>query len=199
MRSILQAGALWASAYNVNGVVADVSGQGEPFATYRIYAANDSLKPVSIGVTDVDGRFVQLLDSAGRYRITVQAVNKKPIDRETGCKQLRQDWRLKEITTHQRVADFHQTVLAACVDVSNVLVAYKNNHEIISHLAKRYEALFNAYTYSRQLNSANRADYLDVISAQNQLLNARFELSDAMVAYYINRVAIYRALGGGSL
>lgn len=76
----IMAGAFGASAYNVNGVVADVSGQGEPFATYRIYAANDSVKPVSIGVTDVDGRFVQSLDSAGRYRITVQAVNKKPID-----------------------------------------------------------------------------------------------------------------------
>ena len=75
----IMAGAFGASAYNVNGVVADVSGQGEPFATYRIYAANDSVKPVSIGVTDVDGRFVQSLDSAGRYRITVQAVNKKPI------------------------------------------------------------------------------------------------------------------------
>lgn len=113
--------------------------------------------------------------------------------------ELKHDYRLKEITSHQKVADFRQTVLAACTDISNTLATYKTNREVIANLAKRYDALFNAYTFSRQLNHTNRADYLDVIAAQSQLLNARLELSDAMIAYYTNRVAIYRALGGGAL
>lgn len=112
--------------------------------------------------------------------------------------ELKHDLRLKEITANQKVADFRQTLLAACTDVSNVLVSYKTNREVIANLSKRYDSLFKVYTLSRQLNHANRADYLDVIMAQSQLLNARLELSDAMIAYYTNRVAIYRALGGGA-
>lgn len=77
----IMAVALWASAYNVSGVVADVLGQGEPYATFRIYATTDTIKPVAIGVADVDGRFTQQLDSTGNYKINVQAVNKKPVNR----------------------------------------------------------------------------------------------------------------------
>lgn len=113
--------------------------------------------------------------------------------------ELKHDLRLKEITSHQKVADFKQTLLTACVDVSNVLANYKTNREVIANMAKRYDALFSAYTFSRQLNRSNRADYIDVLVAQGQLLNARLELSDAMIAYYTNRIAIYRALGGGAL
>lgn len=112
--------------------------------------------------------------------------------------ELRQDWRYKKITANQKVADFQQTLLSACVEVSNTLASYNTNREVIANLAKRYEALFNAYTYSRQLYHSKRADYLDVLLAQNQLLNARFELSDAMTAYYTNRIALYLALGGGA-
>lgn len=114
-------------------------------------------------------------------------------------KELKHDLRIKEITTHQKVADFKQTLLKACIDVSNVLANYKTNREVIANMAKRYDALFNAYTFSRQLNLTNRADYIDVLVAQGQLLNARMELSDAMIAYYTNRVAIYRVLGGGAM
>lgn len=113
--------------------------------------------------------------------------------------ELKHDKRMKEIEANRKVAAYKQTVLTACTEVSNILMFYKMNHEKVVNLTKRYESLLKAQTYSRQLNKIHRADYLDVLAAQSQLLQTRFELSDAFIEYYTNRVAIFKALGGGSL
>lgn len=54
-----------ASPFKVTGETADSAGVPEIYATVRVYAAADSLKPVSLGVTDDLGRFSQQLPKAG--------------------------------------------------------------------------------------------------------------------------------------
>ena len=73
---------LRAGAFTVRGTVTDGEGEPESFATLRIYAASDTVKPVVMGVTATDGSFVKTIDRAGRYRMTVIAVGKTTAVRE---------------------------------------------------------------------------------------------------------------------
>lgn len=112
---------------------------------------------------------------------------------------LRHNKRLRDLESRQKLADYKQTVLGACMEVSNTLVYYQMNYSKVVNIAKRYEALRKAFDYSRELYSKNTATYLDVLAAQSQLLQTRLEMSDAFVSYYSRRVELYKALGGGAL
>ena len=69
-----------AAIFRVTGEVTDSVGEPEIYATVRVYSPNDSVKPVSLGVTDDTGRFSQELPKAGSYRLTVTSVGKTPIE-----------------------------------------------------------------------------------------------------------------------
>lgn len=72
-----------AASFTVRGrAVDDDGGEPESFATLRIYAAADTLKPLVMGVTATDGSFVKQIDRAGRYRLTLIAVGKTSAVRE---------------------------------------------------------------------------------------------------------------------
>lgn len=111
--------------------------------------------------------------------------------------ELRHNKRVREIESRQRLADYQQTLLTACVEVSNTLMYYQMNHTKVVNLAHRYTSLRNAHLYSRDLYRKHKATYLDVLAAQSQLLQTRIDLSDAFIAYYSHRIALYKALGGG--
>lgn len=76
----ISAASINAAVYNVTGEVADSTGTPEIYATVRVYSAKDSIKPVSLGVTDDLGVFSQNLPSAGDYRLTITAVGKRTLD-----------------------------------------------------------------------------------------------------------------------
>ncbi|MDE5812320.1 MAG: hypothetical protein K2H61_08485 [Muribaculaceae bacterium] len=54
-----------AAAYSVTGSVTDSASEPEAFATVRVYQSTDSIKPVSMGITDENGLFSQTLDRQG--------------------------------------------------------------------------------------------------------------------------------------
>ena len=66
----------------VKGVVIDCDGEPEVYATIRIFAETDSVKPSVMGVTDVRGAFTCSVESAGTYRLTVVSVGKHPAVRK---------------------------------------------------------------------------------------------------------------------
>ncbi|MDE5940595.1 MAG: carboxypeptidase-like regulatory domain-containing protein, partial [Muribaculaceae bacterium] len=68
--------------FKVTGEVTDAAGEPEIYATVRVYAEGDSVKAVSLGTTDEQGRFSQGLATAGNYRLTVASVGKTPITRD---------------------------------------------------------------------------------------------------------------------
>lgn len=110
---------------------------------------------------------------------------------------LRHNKRLRDLESQQKLADYKQTVLGACMEVSNTLIHYQMNYTKMTNIAKRYEALRKAFDYSRELYQKKTATYLDVLAAQSQLLQTRLEMSDAFVNYYSRRIELYKALGGG--
>lgn len=67
------------SRYRVSGVVVDTIGEGEPFATLRIFTPADTIHPVVMGVTSEEGSFTLSLPSAGKYNLIVSATGKEPL------------------------------------------------------------------------------------------------------------------------
>lgn len=84
------------------------------------------------------------------------------------------------------------------MEVSNTLMHYKTTHATVANLVQRYESLYRAWEYGRRLYARGQATYLDVLAAQSQLLQTRMELSDAFIGYYTQRIALFKALGGGA-
>ncbi len=67
--------------YRVSGYVTGSEGDAEPYATVRVFAAADTLKPVAIGAAGDDGRFALKLADAGDYRARVASVGRDDAER----------------------------------------------------------------------------------------------------------------------
>lgn len=67
--------------YRMSGYVTGSEGDAEPYATVRVFAAADTLKPVAIGAAGDDGRFSLKLADAGDYRARVASVGRDDAER----------------------------------------------------------------------------------------------------------------------
>lgn len=112
---------------------------------------------------------------------------------------LKHNRKVREIEAQQRLDDYKQTVLKACVEVSNTLIYYQMNKAKVNSLMQQNRALNNAYSYSRYLYENKQAGYIDVLAAQRPKLQTQFNLADAFIRYYMNYIELYKALGGGAL
>lgn len=77
---LMIAGTAAAAPFSVKGTVTDSLGDGEAFATYRIFALPDTGKAVAISTTDENGAFSRTLPKAGKYRLVVNSVGKQTLD-----------------------------------------------------------------------------------------------------------------------
>lgn len=92
---------------------------------------------------------------------------------------------------------WQQAVLSAGAEVSNALVKYNSSEEMSQLDAKRVDVLTKNVDMTRELFKSSSATYLEVISAQSNLLNAQI----SKVTDDFNKmqavVSLYSALGGG--
>ena len=92
---------------------------------------------------------------------------------------------------------WQNAVLSAGSEVSNALVLYNSSNEKSQLEAKQVESLKKNVEYNKMLFNDGSATYLEVITAQQSLLNA--ELSKVADDFYKMQavVNLYYALGGG--
>ena len=92
---------------------------------------------------------------------------------------------------------WQQAVLSAGAEVSNALVQYNSSDEMSQLDGKRVDVLTKNVDMTRELFKSSSASYLEVISAQSNLLNAQI----SKVTDDFNKmqavVNLYSALGGG--
>lgn len=88
-------------------------------------------------------------------------------------------------------------MLSAGSEVSNALVLYNSSKEKSELEAKQVESLKKNVEYNKMLFNDGSATYLEIITAQQSLLNA--ELSKVADDFYKMQavVNLYYALGGG--
>lgn len=112
-------------------------------------------------------------------------------------KQLKTQYEQSKIAMEQSEINFKQTVLSAVGEVSNALANIESAHkqEVITvGLVARSD---KAVTTSTKLFQQDMATYLDVITAQNNKLQAELSLANIKLQKLNSVVDLYRALGGG--
>ncbi len=93
--------------------------------------------------------------------------------------------------------NFRKAFLAAVREVSDALQDYHTATETIDIQKKQVEALLLATDYAKQLLSNGKANYLEVLTAQQQTLFAQLQLVNTNYQQLNAVVMLYRALGGG--
>ena len=86
-----------ASAYSVSGVAVDSLGTPEAFATYRIFALPDTVKPVAGAVTADDGVVNATLPKSGDYRLDLVGMSTAPLKKFFSVSDAEPDARLDSL------------------------------------------------------------------------------------------------------
>ena len=105
--------------------------------------------------------------------------------------------KVAKATQKQAYNTWQNAVLSAGSEVSNALVLYNSSDEKSKLEAKQVESLTKNVQYTKDLFNMGGSTYLEVITAQQSLLNA--ELSKVQDDFYKMQavVNLYYALGGG--
>src|SRR6266436_10091379 len=114
-----------------------------------------------------------------------------------GGGRLRGTLALRESREREAAIVFQKTVLRAWKEVDDALTAYREAQLRRGHVARSVTESRAALQAARQRYSEGAIDFLNVITAQAQLLQSENYLadSDTQIATYL--VNLYRALGGG--
>jgi len=92
---------------------------------------------------------------------------------------------------------FEKTVLVAGQEVSDVLSTYKSSLDKEDNRKIQVESLNNAVYFTQELLKAGEANYLEVLTAQQGLLQARLDQVGDRLQQLQATTDLYRALGGG--
>ncbi len=99
--------------------------------------------------------------------------------------------------TQTAIAEYHQTVLQALSDVETALSNYARQQDRQAKLEAGVSASRRAVVLATELYSKGLSDFLSVIDAQRQLLQAEDELAQTNRQVSAELIALYKALGGG--
>lgn len=97
----------------------------------------------------------------------------------------------------QKVLDYEQTLLQAYTEVLNQVSKIKNLQQSFETKQKEVLLLNAAVEMANSLFQYAKADYVEVLLAQEEKLSAQQELLEIKMNLIGSRVDLYRALGGG--
>ncbi|MGV3486699.1 MAG: TolC family protein [Planctomycetaceae bacterium] len=97
----------------------------------------------------------------------------------------------------QRIYDYQQTVLTAHIEVVNYITAVDNYRTSIEAKKQQLESLEASVVAATQLFQSARAEYVEVLLAQRELMEARMSLIETKQQQLSAIVNAYQALGGG--
>jgi multidrug efflux system outer membrane protein len=120
--------------------------------------------------------------------LTAPLVNRSAIEAEF------RGARAEQITA---LYDYQRSLLNGFVEVSNALTNVRNLQEVDSLKSRQSEVMVRSVETSTELYRAARAEYLEVLFAQQNALQAQLELIDVKRRQRFATVDLYRALGGG--
>ncbi|TAK31130.1 MAG: efflux transporter outer membrane subunit [Myxococcaceae bacterium] len=97
----------------------------------------------------------------------------------------------------QAVLRYERTILAAYVDVNTGLNMLRNLSQSYALKAQQVEHLTESVQISTLLFNSARADYLEVLTARRDLMEAQVSLVETKQRQLTATVTLYQALGGG--
>jgi outer membrane protein TolC len=111
---------------------------------------------------------------------------------------LRANYRVAEAEREAALLNYQQTVLRAGAEVNNALYQSQTAQQRITVDSARVEALGKAVDHTTQLMQYGRANYLEVLTAQQSLLSARQALAEDVYTRALAMISLYHAIGGGT-
>lgn len=112
-------------------------------------------------------------------------------------RQLKTNYELAAISHEKSVIQFRQSVITAVGEVSDALIALNKLGEKQSIALNRTNKLQSAIHNADLLFNTGMANYLEVITAQSNVLQSELELAQIKKAQLVAVVDLYRSLGGG--
>lgn len=112
-------------------------------------------------------------------------------------KQLKTQLELAKADQQIAYITFEQSVLNAGREVSDIMTDYQSALSKKDNRDREVEARFKAVEFSQELLAAGEATYLEVLSAQQGLLQAQLSSVSDRYAVLESTSNLYRALGGG--
>lgn len=97
----------------------------------------------------------------------------------------------------QALKNFEYSVLNASAEVSDALVSYTKNAEKRTFIISEIENLEKSVSYTQELLTLGQATYLEVLTAEQGLLNAQLASLNCWHAKVAAVINLYQALGGG--
>jgi multidrug efflux system outer membrane protein len=112
-------------------------------------------------------------------------------------KKLTTQYKIAEVDREKTVIQFKQSVLVAVGEVSDALGKISKLREQRVVVANRVDTLQLAITNANSLFRNGMANYLEVITAQSNVLQSELELASIKKGQLSAEVELYRSLGGG--
>ena len=112
--------------------------------------------------------------------------------------QIKANYKINQLTEENLKKQYVQTVINAGNEVNEALAdcsAAREKHEVYH---RQVEVLHEAYNGTHELMDNGKASYLEVLSAQENLLNAQLSEASNMYKGAQAIIALYIALGGGT-
>ena len=111
---------------------------------------------------------------------------------------IKANYQIAQLTEEDLQRNYVQTVIDAGNQVNEALADCQAAREKHAYYHRQVEVLYDAYTGTHELMDNGKANYLEVLTAQESLLNS--QLNEAMNMYKGAQavIALYIALGGGS-
>jgi outer membrane protein, multidrug efflux system len=97
----------------------------------------------------------------------------------------------------QALYAYQKVILGGYLEVMNSMKGIENYNRHYDLKQREVQSLKNAVNVSNDLFLVGRANYLEVITAQRNVLDAELELAATKKNIFINAVNLYRAVGGG--
>jgi HAE1 family hydrophobic/amphiphilic exporter-1 len=97
----------------------------------------------------------------------------------------------------QALYTYQKAVLTSFREVTNSLKGVENYSRFYELKQEEVASLNNAVSVANDLYLVGRASYLEVITAQRNVLDAELEMTNAKASVFLNTVNLYRSVGGG--
>lgn len=102
-----------------------------------------------------------------------------------------------QIQQQQTLNTFAYTIMNAASEVSNAMAAYDKSNQKALILVEQVDQLEKAVDYTKELFKYGGSTYLEVLTAQSNLLGAQMNQISCDLSKSIAVINLYQALGGG--
>lgn len=112
-------------------------------------------------------------------------------------RQIRTQYEVSKAQQETALLNYKKTILNASKEVSDAMYTFQTNDQKVQLKQDEFKAYNDAITYSEELQVYGMANYLEVLTARENALNAQLSVINTQYGRLNAIVQLYKAVGGG--